>query len=1265
MDAENPTVVQDVSSLVRRGEHLVLISDWFKESDINDSGFSEAAADALFAAIVSLNFGTQGDLFKTPMHFIGHSRGAVVNSEIIQRLGTYFKGQLPEIQMTTLDPHDQKQDSLDVQIGVMLDWSKAVLGGLAGGAVTRNPVVTGLMFRLAKGVEEAVASGEQIETISFADFADPNVVVWDQVVTFADNYYQYTADPDGLSFTPNGVSIPDAAINFDLTGAGIGGFIRDDFEIFDFGIGGPHSRVQPWYLGTIDVNSQLVDGKPVHRRVVDEGIYVEELPDFLRGLGLTRGEFNDTPWYAVDPNLIGVPVGPGRGGLVLNEGIGLGWYYSALGGGADNRPPQVLGKPVTFDNTEVPAVGSRPSVPSVFNGDFQAGTIRIKDADSSSGSIPSAQTQDGRFPLFSDEIPGWSFHGGAFPGTAGIIGGGIHNLFRQDDNYYLKLNSDAPAATHNRLFIPTTATAIEFEMQVENASSNDVLRVLFTPTGDSESVVVGELLVLGTTDGEFRTTTLPIPDTMRGGVGTITFELDNPGLTNLVIDSVVSLDDIRLVELALSVNRWWGYPEEEFDVVVKINTVREGEHKLSIDFENDSILAFEGWHLGDNAYATLDNGSERYAFEDGIGSPPTVTIPEILDPDQDHEIRIHNFVAPDRRILEEVTFELSDGIGKKSLKTLFMADRHPIESSISVSLPEGGSAQSLSLENLAATFAPTLYFNRGEKYAQPVSAEHTVVDGRITDDFGVSILDSSMIGAISNSEAVLDLPGTSPTGYQVPFDKDLSTVYASVIGNFDNPGDVFSEFAINYWFHYPYSNWKDHDGANTHEGDWEAISVFFESSSGVFSPVEVGYSQHVSLSFLELFSSEADGGQLVEWPAASVGTSPNVYVGLGGHASYFAPGVSEWIPFNDEHHFGNGVKLTLDDGGTLEADEYRLELLGRVPEVGEKKLNDENNEIEHEWLLYPGYWGQMDLPDSAAIGSSGDDGPRGPAFTNTVEDAFQDRDADRWYDPWEWSRHFDKVTLEDLIDSDETPVGNEVDRGPDGTSLAEDRWTIVVHGLAGDPYDVMTRIDVGEELFDINPIDSGNWMWRLAERLDVASGNVAVHTMGVVGAAGQAVPFDQIIHKGRIRDSFGEWQDPSVEVTDDDYHHILLFDWAEVSNYEDTLIPSSWLPGIPLTPTPDGASGDDGYAEASGDVLVALVHGVGIADRVDNLIGYSRGAVVSSETVQRLLVDEDSAASIKNVIYLDAEGGVLYDDDEFLPGKVYEPTITLPASLIA
>jgi hypothetical protein len=33
---------------------------------------------------------SQGAIFNSPLHFVGFSRGTVVNSEIIQRVGTYF-----------------------------------------------------------------------------------------------------------------------------------------------------------------------------------------------------------------------------------------------------------------------------------------------------------------------------------------------------------------------------------------------------------------------------------------------------------------------------------------------------------------------------------------------------------------------------------------------------------------------------------------------------------------------------------------------------------------------------------------------------------------------------------------------------------------------------------------------------------------------------------------------------------------------------------------------------------------------------------------------------------------------------------------------------------------------------------------------------------------------------------------------------------------------------------------------------------------------
>ena len=88
---------------------IVFVVDWVEESDRNTHGYSEAAGDALAATLIQT--ARQFPWLLENLHFIGHSRGTVVNSECIQRL-LYFSGNLPptvsldqDIHMTTLDPH--------------------------------------------------------------------------------------------------------------------------------------------------------------------------------------------------------------------------------------------------------------------------------------------------------------------------------------------------------------------------------------------------------------------------------------------------------------------------------------------------------------------------------------------------------------------------------------------------------------------------------------------------------------------------------------------------------------------------------------------------------------------------------------------------------------------------------------------------------------------------------------------------------------------------------------------------------------------------------------------------------------------------------------------------------------------------------------------------------------------------------------------------------------------------------------------------------
>src|SRR5262249_36795054 len=81
--------------------------------------------------------------------------------------------------------------------------------------------------------------------------------------------------------------------------------------------------------------------------------------------------------------------------------------------------------------------------------------------------------------------------------------------------------------------------------------------------------------------------------------------------------------------------------------------------------------------------------------------------------------------------------------------------------------------------------------------------------------------------------------------------------------------------------------------------------------------------------------------------------------------------------------------------------------------------------------------------------------------------------------------------------------------------------------------------------------------------------------------------------------------------------------WAATSDYDSVLCAS---PG----------SGDrNGFAFAAGDSLYALLRNYNAAGSIFGLIGFSRGAVVVSETSRRLMVDGTHPAQ---VVFLDGEG---------------------------
>jgi hypothetical protein len=102
-----PAAVDDGST-----QNIVIIFHWVPESDGPSAGpnwnYAQAAADVLYALLRAPTFidapnETPGDLATgRVVHFIGHSRGACVNSEAARRLAI---AGIPVDHVTTLDPH--------------------------------------------------------------------------------------------------------------------------------------------------------------------------------------------------------------------------------------------------------------------------------------------------------------------------------------------------------------------------------------------------------------------------------------------------------------------------------------------------------------------------------------------------------------------------------------------------------------------------------------------------------------------------------------------------------------------------------------------------------------------------------------------------------------------------------------------------------------------------------------------------------------------------------------------------------------------------------------------------------------------------------------------------------------------------------------------------------------------------------------------------------------------------------------------------------
>ena len=219
------------------------------------------------------------------------------------------------------------------------------------------------------------------------------------------------------------------------------------------------------------------------------------------------------------------------------------------------------------------------------------------------------------------------------------------------------------------------------------------------------------------------------------------------------------------------------------------------------------------------------------------------------------------------------------------------------------------------------------------------------------------------------------------------------TAYSELISNASYPKTCYARVldpddegivVIQYWYCYYYDDW-----ANDHEGDWEMACVLLKDGE----PVGVAASQH-------------EGGEYREWDEVETddGDRPILYVAVGSHALYFAPGAYA------THRTVFGLRVSALDVANVGGDV--LEYVDHTPRDDEAELVDDMivvtipdpsertglwGHTDHlgectypcphdlRWLNFPGHWG------AAAFGPGGSSGPKGPADAGL-----------RWDDPNMW-----------------------------------------------------------------------------------------------------------------------------------------------------------------------------------------------------------------------------------------------------------------------
>jgi len=185
---------------------------------------------------------------------------------------------------------------------------------------------------------------------------------------------------------------------------------------------------------------------------------------------------------------------------------------------------------VSVDNTESVNT-SGLAVPSVFNGDFEEGTLnRNWLLQYSAGGLATRLTGD---------LPGWSFHGGGFNTLRTLIDGdrlvtldnGSHAAMLDNDNAWIR---------HNRMVVPDWADVLSLDLWVKDAAAGERLVVRGYLPGSAVAVELGSV-ALDDAGSRFTTRQFVVPAGFKGAGRTLEFALS----AGASADAELWLDKVR------------------------------------------------------------------------------------------------------------------------------------------------------------------------------------------------------------------------------------------------------------------------------------------------------------------------------------------------------------------------------------------------------------------------------------------------------------------------------------------------------------------------------------------------------------------------------------------------------------------------------------------------------------------------------------------------------------------------------------------------